>query len=868
MPWTTTVNKATLPNGLTLLVQRDTAAPVVSVVTHVRAGYFDEPDEWVGISHVMEHMFFKGTARRGPGEIARDTQLLGGYLNAGTIYDKTVYYTVLPSSGDGLARALDVQADALMNTALDRDELARELEVIIQEAKRKLDMPPAVTLETLYQLLFPTHRMRRWRIGTAAGLRKITAADLRRYYTTRYTPDRIIVGIVGDLDPGRAMELAAATYSGWDLSPAEVAGSPEETAAVRPDVRVLNGDVARPMINIGWRTVGTLHPDAAALDVAACLLGSGRGSRLYRGLRIPGLANSAHATHYTPTEVGVFDVSLESDGAMLDSAVTRCVELVAQMNDRPPTREELRRSRSILAVRWSRMFETMDGRAAALCQAEALGGYQLADELYDRAMAVNAAAVRRVMTQYLDPACACAVFYLPEGEATEVAQRWPLGADGSGAPLEAIAVPPGGGGKRVRKSTTHGTEYGGGVTHVSLAGIDLLVRQKQGAGLVSLSLQVPGIPRTETADNAGISNLLVRMSLRGAGNLSGEELAQAAEVLGGGITPGASADGLGWAITVRREMVEDAARLLKLVALEATLADEAVAIERKLQASDASRLRDDMFRYPLQRVLAHAYPGHPYGLPTLGEPEVVAAMAGATVREWHDLLRQRRAMAVAVGDLEPEALIDGLAPLSEWPQTSEDSTGTAEEPAFRSDTGMERRDKAQTAVALAFPAAPFGSPDRYALTVIGTLLSGLAGRLFHELRDKRSLAYTVAVMPWLRGQAGAMLGYVATSPEREDEAREAMLAELSRLAGGDIAGAELVRARNYAAGMVEIQQQSGAGVAGEISTAWTYGVLQELTEVPQRLRSVTADEVARVAAGVFDLTSRAEFVLRGSGKSG
>src|SRR5690242_10629468 len=148
------VTRVILPNGLTVLAKRDPSAPVVAVVTHVRAGYFDEPDEWIGIAHVLEHMFFNGTARRGVGDIARETQALGGYLNAGTIYDKTYYYTVLPSAGDGLAKALDIQADALMNSALDPGELTRELEVIIQEAKRKLDNPPAVTVETLYELLF------------------------------------------------------------------------------------------------------------------------------------------------------------------------------------------------------------------------------------------------------------------------------------------------------------------------------------------------------------------------------------------------------------------------------------------------------------------------------------------------------------------------------------------------------------------------------------------------------------------------------------------------------------------------------------------------------------------------------------------
>ncbi|HET7038909.1 MAG TPA: pitrilysin family protein, partial [Gemmatimonadales bacterium] len=186
MRWTATVARTVLPNGLTLLAQRDSSAPVVAVVTYVNAGYFDEPDEWVGISHLLEHMFFKGTATRGPGALARDTQRLGGYLNASTSYDRTVYYAVVLSAGDGLARALELQADALRHAALDPGEFAREREVVIQEAKRKLDDPAAVTQETLYQLLFRVHRMRRWRIGTEDGLRALRRDDLQAYYATRY----------------------------------------------------------------------------------------------------------------------------------------------------------------------------------------------------------------------------------------------------------------------------------------------------------------------------------------------------------------------------------------------------------------------------------------------------------------------------------------------------------------------------------------------------------------------------------------------------------------------------------------------------------------------------------------------------------
>src|SRR5438445_11798951 len=120
-----TVHRTVLPNGLKVLIKPDFSAPVVAIVTYVSAGYFDETDDVVGIAHVLEHMYFKGTPRRGVGEIARQTKAVGGYLNAATIYDHTLYYAVVPSSG--FVQALDIQADAYRSSAIDADELSREL---------------------------------------------------------------------------------------------------------------------------------------------------------------------------------------------------------------------------------------------------------------------------------------------------------------------------------------------------------------------------------------------------------------------------------------------------------------------------------------------------------------------------------------------------------------------------------------------------------------------------------------------------------------------------------------------------------------------------------------------------------------------
>jgi zinc protease len=862
MHWTTDVHRHVLPNGLTALVRRDASAPVVAAVTHVRAGYFDEPDEWVGIAHVLEHMFFKGTARRGPGSIARETQRVGGYLNAGTIYDKTIYYAVLPSAHGGLAQAVDIQADALMHAALDAGELARELEVIVQEAKRKLDTPRAVASETLFELLFRVHRMRRWRIGTEAGLRRLTRDDLRTYYESRYTPDRVIVALVGDLDVDRAVELLQATYGPWTRPPAAVAGSPPEPDGARPGMRVLRGDLERPLASVGWRTAPALHPDAPALDVASTILGSGRGSRLYRRLRVPGLAASTAASHYTPTEVGVFTVDLESDADRVDAAIERALTQLRALGETGPTEEELERARALLRVGWARRMESMDGRATALCEAEALGDYRLLDTIAERTLAVSTADVREVAARWLDPDAACAVLYLPrDGATTSLETTWPpplRREEPTGIPMPSRA------GRSWEPAEARDVrDLPEGLVHWRFPHLDLLVRPKRGSGSVTLLLHFPGVPLAETRETAGLSWLVARSAVRGAAGLSGDALAAGAERLGGTVAPAVGAESIGWGLTVAPAHLAEAAALLQAVAREPHLEPNDVAVERTLQASDARRQRDDMFRYPVQQAMGLAFPGHPYGLPALGMPDDVLGFDPDRVRGWAARVRRARPVVVVVGDVAPAAVPTAVAALTGWEGEGTDTADDDAPPSWRPGHAGEDRDKQQTALALGFPAAPYGSLDRYPVRVVGTVLSGLAGRLFDELRERRSLAYTVAAMPWTARSAGAVLCYIATSPEREVEAREAMLAELARLAAEPPEPDELERARNYAAGLVEIGAQSGRSVAASILDAWVNGGIERWAEAPAMLRAVTRDDVVRVATEVFEVGRLVEYVVRG-----
>src|SRR5213082_472675 len=259
------VVRTRLPNGLTVLIKPDFSAPVVAIVTFVSAGYFDETDDIVGIAHVLEHMYFKGTPSRGVGEIAKQTKEVGGYLNAATIYDHTSYYTVLPASG--FEQGLEVQADAYANSLIDTAELARELEVIIQEAKRKADNPGAVATETLFALLHDRHRIRRWRIGREPGLRALTRDAMMRFYRNFYHPGNTVLVVVGDVDPDDAMSEIVARYGALPAGePTRIPGPSEEDAAGFR-YREWTGDIGQAQVAFGWRTPPTLDDATPGLDL-------------------------------------------------------------------------------------------------------------------------------------------------------------------------------------------------------------------------------------------------------------------------------------------------------------------------------------------------------------------------------------------------------------------------------------------------------------------------------------------------------------------------------------------------------------------------------------------------------------------------
>ena len=328
--------KEILPNGLTVLVTETHASPVVAINLWVRAGYFDEDDREIGVSHVIEHMFFKGSAERPrPNQIAVEIKGLGGELNAGTYYDSTHYYVVLPAVN--FRKGLEIQADALMHPVFDAEELGREIEAVLQEARRKIDTPSAYAMEMMYAEAFRAHRIRRWRIGTEEGLRAMTREDLIAYYRTHYVPGRVILSIVGDVDTPQAIEAAHLFLGGMDALDGAPLGSPPEPPEREFRYRRLRGDIVRSQLIIGFHGAPALSDDDMALRILTHVLGSGRSSRLYQSVKErDGLVDSVGMGLQSFQDIGVMAVVTQCDPGKARGALGAIQAELERLRREPP----------------------------------------------------------------------------------------------------------------------------------------------------------------------------------------------------------------------------------------------------------------------------------------------------------------------------------------------------------------------------------------------------------------------------------------------------------------------------------------------------------------------------------------------------
>ncbi len=843
------VHREVLPNGLTVLVRRDASAPVCAIVTHVCSGYFDEADRVSGVAHVLEHMYFKGTPTRGPGEIARDTKQVGGYLNAGTIYDYTMYYAVLPSAG--FVAGLDVQFDAYAHSLIDPDELQREIEVILEEERRKRDAPGAVATEACYALLHDVHRIRRWRIGTPEGLRALTRDDVVAFYRTHYVPSNTILCVVGDVEVGQVLQEVRARYGALPDTPVRRDRGPVESATPTFRWQDLTRDVTETQLTLAWRTVPPQHADRAPLEVAIALLAGGRASRLYRDVRERGLVTSLGLSHYAPQELGMFVVSAQAPPALAAEALTALHAGVVALAAQPPSEAELSRVRRLHEARWWRRHESMEGQATALTSWEAIGHWSLGPAHLTDLLAVTPEQVQRVVATYLRPE-AVSIVTLRPGDSPAIAasvaalqarlahaEAPPPRRDMDAAP-EAPAVV----GLRPAKER----DEGGVAVFRSTGGIPVLVRRKPGARVAHIDAVFRGGMSCEVPHDAGRTALMLRTAAQGASARSGARIADQLESVGADLGHAVRLDAFSWMASGPLSVLPTVLSLLGEVIQYPSFDAAALDAERRIALASLRELRDDMSGHPRRLALRDAFGEHHYARTSLGTEDGLQRTDPESLQQWHRAqILHAAAAIVVVADAEPAeiaAQVDRAFTALQWAEPA--PVQAVPWPPLASERA-EQRDKAQSGIALLLPGPRRGDPQRHAAGVLCTLASGLGGRFFTALRDRESLAYTVNVGGDAEHAAGWFTSYIGCAPDKEAQARAGLLREWALLAEAPPGADELARAKAYMIGASAIRRQSAASVALEVGTAWAGDVLAELPRREAAIAAVTAQDVQAVA---------------------
>jgi zinc protease len=858
------VRRTVLPNGLTVLTRAQPGSGVVAINTWVKAGYFNEPDEVAGMAHLFEHMFFKGSKKfPGAEEIAREISKVGGQSNAGTIYDSTNYYVVLPK--EGFRRGLEIEADAIANPRFDPAELEKESEVVIEESNRKLDNPPAVSLERMFATAFTQHRMKRWRIGSNEVLRSINRDNLLAFFETLYRPENIILTIAGDVAHDEALAAAKATFGTIPKGTLRKGRGPSEPKQDAFRFGQSTADLKQGYSVMGWHTVGVGHPDEVALDVVAAILGDGRASRLYGAVVSPDGASTVTASQAVFDDVGILSIQASFDEANRAEVDRRALAEVARLVAHGPTAYELRRVVNRVESAFVLGLQGVLGQALALSQAEANEGYRSLATRLRNLHALTPEKVKDAAARYLTAENLTLYHYRPKGT-TDLPAEQALAAVRAaiGRPPEAVAAqplpaPP----ESVRPAAADREPV---VTKLA-NGATLVVRERPGAPVVSAGVYFRGGGIGENSATAGITQLMTRVMQRGTRNRSAEQIDSEIEFLGTEIGTDLDSDYFGFRLDILRTNARAGLDLLADVILNPTFPAEGLEEERHIQMGAIRRAFDSSTTRPLQLAYRDLWGAHPYALPQSGTLESVQAIDAAALRAWWErTVRARDAVIFMVGDIaldDAKAVAEASFGRLSASEPSQAATLPLAVPAARIET-VEYRDRKQSAIVVIFPTVPASNPDWPKLRLIGSVTSGLAGTFFAELRGRRSLAYTVFAADASRKDAGAFVSYLATEASKEAEATAALVGEIRRLQADGMTEPDVERARTYFAGSTRIRLQTSGDLLEDYAGNHLYGLgLDWTTKLLATVATLTLDDLKAVSAKYFSTDNYVLAVLRG-----
>ena len=401
-----------LPNGLRLIVQDHRAADIVAVYLYVGVGVrYEQPDQ-LGYSHFQEHMLFKGTDKWGPGHIDRAVEGVGGRTNATTSFDYTDFYVVVPA--DSTEMALQLVADMAFRSTFAPAEVAREREVIFEEANIESDNPKSAIIRQLYGMVFADNPYGAPVLGTRPTMNGATSEKLKAYNKQYYTPENMTLVVVGPVDQAR---IRAMVDRIWGVMPATGYKSPPAPAP-RPLGGVVRRTVERPeqqaQLAMGWQAPRADNTDGDAVDLLTTILAGTESSRLARRLRDEDrLVSSGTMNYSAQMGGGIASLRAELEAKDLEQVERVILEEIATMQESGPPEEE--RQLAVTKYESQHAFdtETSEGLANAYGLAETTWTLEAELGYVDRLRKITREQIRDAARRYLPRAEYARIAFTP-----------------------------------------------------------------------------------------------------------------------------------------------------------------------------------------------------------------------------------------------------------------------------------------------------------------------------------------------------------------------------------------------------------------------------------------------------------------------
>ena len=827
------IERYTLKNGIPVFVVENHAAPVVSVQAWIGRGSAYETDKVAGISHFLEHSLFKGTKKRKVGEIALEVESCGGEINAFTSFEETVYYTTLGSRY--FEKGLDIICDAIQNPTFDPEEMLREQEVILEEIKRSQDSPYRTVSHNLWKTFFPGSPYGRPVLGFDSTVKKIDHKVLKQYFEQNYHAGSISLFLVGDINTKEALALAQKKLGKIKKKKnSTIPKVPNYFSAKKPQVVAAERDIKECAIQIAWPAPALSDSQIPPLDVLCTTLGQGESGLLYQHLvKDMKLALDVNMGLVATARCGMAAIGLQVTPENFEPALKELKSYLHHLSTRGLSETDIERVKSALEAEVIAGKETVEGYARRLGYYFIQFGDPNSEQKYlDSVMAVHPSECDSSLKKILSEKPVLSVVH-PVGYKLDTK-----------AITDILNSNP--------KKTAPAKQKSPEIGLIKKSSVRFVEKWMNHLPVVSVKIIFPGGSREESKEKLGVGNLLQRVWTSGTRHYHSKQIAYVLDSLGASISAYVGRHTMGLSLEFLSKQWPSVKPLLTDILLNPTFPEDEFEIEKNILLQDI-RSERDMPAQVCQLNFAKAlYGGHPYGRSGLGTLETVGSLTTQDLRKFYDsYIHQAGVVVSTVGsfdksrwETEISEIIHRL-PSGGAKLVQPDRLVPSRELSVVCETKQPLH---QSQILVGFLGPDLKNEDRFALKLLHSCLAGQGGRLFLELRDRQSLAYSVAPLQSDNLETGMFGVYIGCSPEKLPVAIHGIRKELERTVENAMSQKELSRAKQYLLGRIALDMQRFSSQAMMFGLDEMYGLGFDFSlKLADKIKSVSAEDIRRIA---------------------